>query len=119
MVLEDFPTPLSLLFGGYIIGAGYLAFISYMNEEYSKIDSFDKLMISLVFGFLGFTIIIGIFGINIDLANNQSILNFLKASPIIFLFNVIVSKFLMEVWEYIHNEILSKSILRGKQMSQK
>ena len=107
MVLEEIPTPIALLFAGYIIGAGYLAFLSiYRSEEFLKINPFDKFLISLIFGMLSFSIVIGMFQIDIDFSDNNSILSFIKSSPIIFVINVFIARVLMYLWNYV-NDILS------------
>ena len=108
MVLEDIPAPLALLFGGYILGAGYLALLSYFKDDYSKLDSFDKFMISLTFGVFSFIITASMLNIRLDFMDTQSINEFFKAFPLVFIINVFVARLLMEAWKYIQNNILNR-----------
>lgn len=105
MVLEELPAPLTLLFSGFIIGAGYLALASFAKESFGKMRDFDKFMYSLIFGMLSFLIVISIFNININIADNNSVINFLKGSPVLFVINVFISRILLDIWEYMYNKL--------------
>jgi len=102
MIFEEIPTPIALLFAGYIIGAGYIALISFTKGYIEELDYFDKFMLSLTFGVLAFTLVIGFFDISIDFNDASSVASFVKVSPLIFLFNVFIAVGLMRVWLFIH-----------------
>ncbi len=106
MVIEDIPTPITLLFAGYVIGAGYLAMLSLFKEEVGNMKEFDKLMLSLVFGMLGFMLVISAFQITIDFNDVNSITNFLGSSIIVFFINVYISRTLMQLWGFMEKYFL-------------
>jgi|SRR3989344_2076758 len=107
MVLEDIPTPITLLFGGYVIGAGYLALLSFFHEGVKEMSEFDKLMFSLVFGMLGFMLVINAFQINVNFTDVDSITRFFGVSSLfVFFVNVYVSRTLMQIWGFMEKYFL-------------
>lgn len=108
-MIEEIPAPISLLFAGYVIGAGYLALRSFMGmDKFHKLENFDKFMLSTIFGILAFTLIILIFNIPINLTDNNSLASFLKGSPILFLFNIVIARILMSIWIFFQNNVFTK-----------
>ncbi len=107
-MIEEIPTPIALLFAGYILGVGYLALLSFFDEkEYKEIRDFDKFMLSLTFGVFSFMVVIGLLNINLNLNDDNSLISFMRASPIVFIINVIVARYLMKMWKLFSEKILN------------
>src|SRR3989344_913382 len=105
MVLEEIPSPIALLFAGFILGSCYLALMSLFKEGFSEVQSFDKLMLSLTFGMLAFVITISMFKVNVNFSDMDSVSLFLSGSPMIFLINIFIARVLMQMWNYIQNNL--------------
>jgi len=104
----DIPTPVALLFAGYIIGTGYIAFLSFYEGRFYKIPSFDKFIISLVFGSLAFSSMLLILNINVNFQDSDSLANFLKVSPIYFFIGVFLARMFLRIWDFILDNALTK-----------
>lgn len=105
-MIPDIPAPIALLLGGYIIGSGYLAYLSFVgNEKFERVNPFDKLIVSLTFGTLAFSLVVGISQINISFGDEGSLISFIKISPFLFFFNILIARILMTFWVFIQENI--------------
>jgi len=113
-MIPEIPTPIALLLGGYIIGSGYLAYLSFIGErKFNEVNSFDKFIVSLTFGTVAFSLIIGVFNININFSDENSLVSFVKRSPFIFILNIFIARILMSIWVYFQENILRGSVGRS------
>lgn len=111
-MIEDIPTPIVLIFGGYILGAGYLALLSFVGDlSFKNLESFDKFMLSLVFGVLSFSLLWVVFGLNVNFADLNSNIDLLKSYSFFFLIQVFFARVLITMWVFIQHHIFLPSNL--------
>ncbi len=102
-MIEEIPTPIALLFSAYIIGSGYLTLNSMMKNKFEMLRDFDKFILSLTFGSLGFALSIALLQIDINLTNSANIIEFIKFSPLYFFFNIIFTRIIFLFWTLFQN----------------
>jgi hypothetical protein len=107
-MIENLPAPIALIFGGYVLGVGYLALLSFLGEKnFIELDNLDKLIISLVFGVLSFSFILIIFGIKMDFENSLAISEILRMSPLLFIINIFFARILLSIWVFMQHNIFT------------